>query len=523
MGMNPRLLRPKASGFTPRNISGLALWLDASDSSTLFQNSDGTTPATATSDPVGYWGNKVGAGAFTQSTAFRRPVRNLSFQNNKPAVVGDGVDDWLSAAASSIGLSSVTAATGFFVYRSTGGGVAWDFGTASSGNTAVAGLVYDDFFRNFRTPGSFTAPSIGVTAVTSPASGGRSYRINGAAMPLTDSGLFATPTTAYVGGGPTFPSGFISFGGGVCEALVYGTVLSAPDIGRIERYLAAKWGITLAPQVSNADAQDWVNRVYANGGTVSSATANAVNTFCNDIDSAGIRDRFFRLNLFCGTGLAACLVPLYRGTSLAGTQYGNATDTNQNFVSGDYSESGGLASSAASTKALSTGVMPMESGSPLFNYGHYFAHVIALPTARSSVMGVRKDPAPSNRHAFQLDSTGQFWGDWCHVNRFNGSASGVSAGKTIIMQAAQVANATQVYASGLLTLTGAIGTFTGTASQGAAIFAARGDFGSGFITSDFSTMSMGAYSIGLDFTAAQALAYHTAYAALATALGRTIA
>jgi hypothetical protein len=252
MGMSGRLLRPKASGFDPRSISGLALWLDAADSSTLFQNSDGTVPATATSDPVGYWGNKVGAGAFTQSTDSLRPVRNLSFQNNKPAVVGDGVDDWLSAAASSIGLSAVTAATGFFVYRSTGGVNAWDFGTSLSGNPTVAGLVYDDFFRSIRTPGSFTAPSIGVTAVTSPASGGRSYRINGAAMPLSDSGAFVRPTTAYVGGGPTFPSGFVSFGGGVCEALVYGTVLSAPEIGRIERYLAAKWGITLAPQVANA-------------------------------------------------------------------------------------------------------------------------------------------------------------------------------------------------------------------------------------------------------------------------------
>jgi len=267
----------------------------------------------------------------------------------------------------------------------------------------------------------------------------------------------------------------------------------------------------------------WRDAVVANSGTVSASTLAAVTTFCRRIDSAGIRDRFFRLNLFAGTGLPAALVPLFRGQSRTGTQYGNTTDTNQNFVSGDYSESGGLTSNLISSKSLSTGIMPMESGSPLFNYGHYFAHVIALPTTRSSVMGVRKDPAPSNRHAFQLNSTGQVWGDWCNVNRFNGSASGVSAGKTIIMQAAQVANATQVYASGLLTLTGAIGTATGTASQGAAIFAARGDFGSGFVTSDFSTMTMGAYSIGLDFTAAQALAYHTAYAALATALGRTIA
>jgi hypothetical protein len=75
----------------------------------------------------------------------------------------------------------------------------------------------------------------------------------------------------------------------------------------------------------NADAADWIRRVQANDGAVSTATANAVTDFCNAIDAAGIRDRFYRLNGFCGTGLNACLVPLYRGPSLSGTQYGNAT------------------------------------------------------------------------------------------------------------------------------------------------------------------------------------------------------
>jgi hypothetical protein len=284
-------------------------------------------------------------------------------------------------------------------------------------------------------------------------------------------------------------------------------------------------GRLLRPKASGShpEALAWRDAVVANGGTVSASTLAAVTTFCRRIDSAGIRDRFFRLNLFAGTGLPAALVPLFRGQSRTGTQYGNTTDTNTNFVSGDYSESGGLTSNSASTKSLSTGVMPMESGGPLFNYGHYFAHVIALPTVRSDVMGVRKDPAPSNQHWFQLDNTGQMWGGWCQTNRWSVAASGVSAGKTIIMQAAQVANASQVYASGVITLTAAIGASTGTASQGANIFSGRTDFGSGFQNTGFSTMTMGAYSIGLDFTAAQALAYHTAYAALATALGRTIA
>jgi hypothetical protein len=89
------------------------------------------------------------------------------------------------------------------------------------------------------------------------------------------------------------------------------------------------------------EAAAWRSAVFANGGSVSGSTLIAVSTFCAAIDAAGIRDKFYRLNLFCGTGLNACLVPLYRGPSLSGTQYGNATDTNNGpFVSGDYAETG---------------------------------------------------------------------------------------------------------------------------------------------------------------------------------------
>lgn len=110
----------------------------------------------------------------------------------------------------------------------------------------------------------------------------------------------------------------------------------------------------------NADAADWIRRVQANDGAVSTATANAVTNFCNAIDAAGIRDRFYRLNLFCGTGLNACLVPLYRGASLGGTQYGNAVDQSlgsPSFGHEDYAEtgaSGGLVGNGSS-KYLNTG------------------------------------------------------------------------------------------------------------------------------------------------------------------------
>lgn len=92
------------------------------------------------------------------------------------------------------------------------------------------------------------------------------------------------------------------------------------------------------------EARDWNNRVITNGGSVSGSTLKAVSNFCYSIDAAGIRDKFLRLNLFCGKDLNACLTPLYRGPSFSGTQYGNAKETNNGpFVSGDYTETGSSA------------------------------------------------------------------------------------------------------------------------------------------------------------------------------------
>lgn len=65
--MSQRLLRPK-SGFTnPRNLAGLALWLDAADGSTLFQNLGGTTPVTANGQNVLRWNDKSGNGRNAQA------------------------------------------------------------------------------------------------------------------------------------------------------------------------------------------------------------------------------------------------------------------------------------------------------------------------------------------------------------------------------------------------------------------------------------------------------------------------
>lgn len=107
---------------------------------------------------------------------------------------------------------------------------------------------------------------------------------------------------------------------------------------------------------THAEAADWAARVVANGGSATVTTIRALSRFCDAIDAAGLRDRFYRLNLFCGDNLASCLVPLYRNTSPSLSPLGSETDANVNFVSSDYSERVGLDANNITTKYLDTGL-----------------------------------------------------------------------------------------------------------------------------------------------------------------------
>jgi len=116
LGISPTIpMGVAVPAFTPASISGLQLWLDASDSSTLYQNSNGTTAATADGDPVGYWADKSGNGRHaTQSDGTKRPTLKLNIQNGKPVIRYDGTNDFSQLAST---LASNTNHTIFFVYK----------------------------------------------------------------------------------------------------------------------------------------------------------------------------------------------------------------------------------------------------------------------------------------------------------------------------------------------------------------------------------------------------------------------
>lgn len=412
-------------GAPAQGISGGALWngdiaeviyysaalsdTDRARVEKYLQQKWGTTTVPDPTPPVGAWLDKSGNGRHAvQATAGSRPTISATTQGGRKALA--------FASQSQTVVSPVTFAQYIadattspkmvfaWVARPEGSVVGITFGSPTHPNTASRVFYSSDFGSagsHIVDFGSVSGARLAGIVGDEANNVGHVYSAfrDGAVMSIRRDGVEILRKTNATGV-YTDTTGTLAIntaGGGSSTAswmefMAYAASMPASNITRLERYLAAKWGITLAPQVSNADAQDWVNRVYANGGSVTSSTAAAVNTLCDSLDAASLRDRFYRLNLFCGSNLNAALVPLYRGPSLGGTQYGGTTDTNVGpFVSGDYAETGatgGLVGNG-STKYLNTGLAP--NALPSLATGHLAVYRGAGAAANQTMIAVRSD------------------------------------------------------------------------------------------------------------------------------------
>jgi hypothetical protein len=246
MGMSGRLLRPLATGFTPRNISGLAAWWDASDAASI----------TTVSGRVSQWNDKSGNGVHaTQTTANNRPVNTSQTLNGRAVMTFDGSNDLMSFTG-----TARTDETQFVVVRNNMVASAVSnqqiLGDASSG-FGVTAVIKNDGSTNsdvFTHCGGFSlgttsaryqfpannpfGPAV-VSAIRSSASGG---------ILRTDGVQRATCTTsnsyalARIGGvGSSLP-----LNGYIAEIVIYSRALSVADVQRVERYLGTKWGLPVA-------------------------------------------------------------------------------------------------------------------------------------------------------------------------------------------------------------------------------------------------------------------------------------
>jgi len=292
-------------------------------------------PSTATSDPVGYWKDKSGNNRHaTQATAANRPT--VGSVGNRSALVFDGVNDGLSlASAVSLGTSGYSVSA---VLRHQGGfQVFLEGGTLnpymSSDPSSLSGLFHYDGSVGVSASGAMPA-NTNTIASFSVGPSDRSIFAQGALVKDGD-GTSRSAAIQYIGR----TSSAFWWKGRIAEIILYSRQITTSERRSLERYLARKWGITLAPQVSNADAQDWVNRVYAAGSTVSQPVADAVSAFVDGCQADGIWDAIKASCILCGADtLAGALVPLV-GTA----------PTNNNFAASDYNRETGLVGDGSTT------------------------------------------------------------------------------------------------------------------------------------------------------------------------------
>jgi hypothetical protein len=250
MAMNPRLLRPTATGFNPKTISGLVGWWDANDSSTITLNS--TT--------VSEWRDKSGVGvALTQGTAAEQPTYQTAYVNGKNAMTFDGGD--VLSAATSVTLADNTVIVvaredanvnfaGVFVYYPASGN---DNSNANAwllemqATTTLLRLGASTFTIDYA--GTGTLPLSVITIRRQTAAGDRqTLRTNGVTRGTNASESTGTAAGILLGG--RFQSGVISASFRaqmtLCEVLAWNRALSVSEYQTVERAMGRKWGMTVA-------------------------------------------------------------------------------------------------------------------------------------------------------------------------------------------------------------------------------------------------------------------------------------
>jgi hypothetical protein len=236
----------------PTQISNCAVWLDASDTTTLFQLSGGTTAVAANLDPVGYWGDKSGNN--------RHFLNNAGTTTSRPTWISslstvrfDGSNDYLSSyfnltytaqsvfvvtstrvyvnssrVYSQVSTGADDTASGHYIPCMKPVGISTAIGSYYNGalrsNATQRGLSSFDIFT------SWVSSTSGINFIN-----GTNGGYYGASMnySVTLSRLGAPANTASIPGS--------YYTGDISEVIVYNRALTNNERADVEYYLTRKW------------------------------------------------------------------------------------------------------------------------------------------------------------------------------------------------------------------------------------------------------------------------------------------
>lgn len=234
--------------FDPRLIPSCVLWLDGQDLTTLFQNTAGTTPVTASSQVVQLWRDKSSTGNNATSSS-----SSMTYSQNGVYFPGTQTTG-LSLSASQLP-NGTADSTWFFVINATTSSTVVFMGAGSSG----AGLR-----QFYLAGGNLQADKSGVGGISGTVAANTGSNVifsclqsqttttltgwqNGAQFGTTSFSFNIGTTAATIGS----DLGSYIYTGYVGELLVYGATLSAVQRQQVEAYLAKKWSLSSVLSTQN--------------------------------------------------------------------------------------------------------------------------------------------------------------------------------------------------------------------------------------------------------------------------------
>ena len=239
MSMSPRLMRPRASGFNPRSITGLQAWVDPSDASVVTLNGS-TISAIA---------DKSGNGrTFFNDTFVSQPTAGTL--NGRVAASIDSTAKWLqSNFAITYTAQTVVAVVNAAANNPVFSRLYSQADAASETSAAAfipfirnASLQVTSYTNNFFGAVGF---SLSTTTVFSVRHTGTSFqlRANGTAGASQNHTLNLGVTRSRYGNGF---SGSDGFRGVIGDCLVWNRSLTDSELLTVEKWVASRWGAVLA-------------------------------------------------------------------------------------------------------------------------------------------------------------------------------------------------------------------------------------------------------------------------------------
>jgi hypothetical protein len=260
--------------FLPSNVTGLQLWLDASDAETLYDATSGGS-LVAADGAVARWEDKSGNGRHaTQGTSANRPLRKSAIQGGKDVLRFDGSNDTLSISGSASSMKFLHSAdnTVFLVLSRPSGGYQPLIGTGDGGTASIGfnwyladgsgssdkltvmvirGVSATNVLLQSTANGFLPSGFSVISHVAKPADGTASNRSairrNGDAAVTGNASTSAVSTANSTFdlkiAGDNFSGGETFAGFDCSEIIVYDSALSDANREAVENYLLAKWGI----------------------------------------------------------------------------------------------------------------------------------------------------------------------------------------------------------------------------------------------------------------------------------------